>query len=674
MKIIVFAHSGGPGGAEHALRHLVAMLAERHEVDIILPDLERGEAAYYTERGHRCYHLPVPFALPDVSGALLHYARLDLADIVRVLREGAYDLALSNTLAILHGAWIARYLGIPHLHYVHEYLQDEELMPVALSRASYLAMVGESSSGIIACSDFVAGQFPEALQAPLRVLEPFDYTQAVEPRAFDDAGENVIQVIGTRSHRKHAVFALDVAKALALRGVPVRVDIIGSAHSADGRLGRMIQKRGVPVRVFDHHPDPYAINIATRTVTLVCATTEPYGLTVPESLRRGIPVVASRSGGPQGLLPSSLLYDVDDLEGCVRALEQVFAHYPDQVAQACQQYDTLAARIDRQSVTEALERTLTGALEHRVPIGSPRLDALVERVKPVLHLPLDTADMAAAIAKVGRREGVKQDAAAVVARIEAERQQPGTAVAEDLRRFDVVPFVMSAGMDRLYRHGLGLAVELAATCEDPGRLQMAAFIVSALDEWQREHQRSPRVLALGDGIGIDSLRFALAGFSVTYVDYDQSRMAEVAARHFDTVRASRRGRKLPVRVVDRVTHAYDAVVCLEVIEHVPDPAQFFEGVAGHVGEGGLLFISECFNGIENRWPTHLRSNESLAGMLPLMAPPTLDYVGTHPALPGKPFVFRRREADAPAAASCTDLLRQRTVERMLLQQRLDLGV
>ena len=146
MKIIVFAHSGGPGGAEHALRHLVAMLAERHEVDIILPDLERGEAAYYTERGHRGCHLPAPFGLPDVSGALLHYARLDLADIVRVLREGAYDLALSDTLAILHGAWIARYLGIPHLHYVHEYLQDEELMPVALSRASYLAMVGESSS------------------------------------------------------------------------------------------------------------------------------------------------------------------------------------------------------------------------------------------------------------------------------------------------------------------------------------------------------------------------------------------------------------------------------------------------------------------------------------------------------------------------------------------------
>jgi hypothetical protein len=59
---------------------------------------------------------------------------------------------------------------------------------------------------------------------------------------------------------------------------------------------------------------------------------------------------------------------------------------------------------------------------------------------------------------------------------------------------------MSDEMNSLYKRGFGFAIELAANYAKPASLQMAAFIVCALDELRDGLGRTPKVLALGDGL------------------------------------------------------------------------------------------------------------------------------------------------------------------------------
>lgn len=670
MNILVFAHSGAPGGAENALRHLVGLLSGRHHVEIILPSAELGEAAYYQSLGIPCHVMGMPWSLPDFSSTLLHYSTIDFKDIAAILTRGQFDIAISNTIAILHGAIIAGRMGIPHVFYAHEYLDDEELLPTSISKASYLEIIEACSAGIVSCSQFVADQFPGSGLDPLRVLEPYDYSLEPIRRVFHPDSECVLQVIGAQSLRKNPQFAVTLVKALKLRGYDVGLNVFGSKHSASGRLERALLKRGINCHASDHVHDPYVANHDKRVATMICASTEPYGLVIPESLRRAVPVISTRSGGPQELLPEEFLYDYGNLDECVRKVEHVFARYDDHVDQAETLYRSLSARKTRDQISGKIDQTLNLILSTWQPAGPARLDILADRVATLLRPPVGADTIAHNISTVAMKQGFSWNAASVSDLIREETAHPGAAVTTDLKRFEAVAYCMSSQMEALYRDGLGLAIELASTFNDPARLHVAAFIVCALEEMRRGLGRSPRILALGDEIGIDSLRLARCGFDVDYMDYERSAMSDIARLNFEAGRIEHA--ETDIRIVSEVEATYDAIVCLEVIERVPHPEQFSEAISGYLGNGGLLFMSDCFNGIEHRWPTHLYSNERFAGALPFLLSRNFEFVGVNKMPFGKPFVFRKKSDGR--STSWSDILHNRFLVDHFVRNQLDIGI
>lgn len=97
-----------------------------------------------------------------------------------------------------------------------------------------------------------------------------------------------------------------------------------------------------------------------------------------------------------------------------------------------------------------------------------------------------------------------------------------------------------------------------------------------------------RVLDMGCGAGLLAEPLARMGGSVVGVDAAPENVA-VARDH-----AAQSGLSIDYRSgeIDAVAgEAFDLITCLEVIEHVADPASFIAGLAGLLAPGGLLILS-----------------------------------------------------------------------------------
>ena len=97
-----------------------------------------------------------------------------------------------------------------------------------------------------------------------------------------------------------------------------------------------------------------------------------------------------------------------------------------------------------------------------------------------------------------------------------------------------------------------------------------------------------RVLDMGCGAGLLAEPLARMGGSVVGVDAAPENVA-VARDH-----AAQSGLSIDYRAgeIDAVAgEAFDLITCLEVVEHVADPASFIAGLAGLLAPGGLLILS-----------------------------------------------------------------------------------
>ncbi|MFA5786451.1 MAG: class I SAM-dependent methyltransferase [Actinomycetota bacterium] len=111
-----------------------------------------------------------------------------------------------------------------------------------------------------------------------------------------------------------------------------------------------------------------------------------------------------------------------------------------------------------------------------------------------------------------------------------------------------------------------------------------------------------RVYDFGCGIGTDALFLATRGYDVTIVDVDGP--ASRFARH----RFARH--RLPARFVESRSvlpepdGLYDAVVCFDVFEHLPDPLEAARRLVAALRPGGILVQQSTF-GDDGLYPCHL---------------------------------------------------------------------
>lgn len=202
----------------------------------------------------------------------------------------------------------------------------------------------------------------------------------------------------------------------------------------------------------------------------------------------------------------------------------------------------------------------------------------------------------------------------VTEKLRNEFSNPGSTVAAAFRERGIQPYVAGPDMDRFYAETDAFLYETAVWNRNRAKRQMRNWIIRHLRQYAAARSKSSLdVLMLGDGMGFDSTIIASAGQCLTYMELPGLQI-EFARRMFELA-------GMQIRMVtepDRLRgETFDAVIALDVLEHVPDPPAFVRMMTEYLRPGGRLITHAPFYMIHPAYPTHLKVNRRYSGSLSL---------------------------------------------------------
>jgi glycosyltransferase involved in cell wall biosynthesis len=254
----------------------------------------------------------------------------------RVLRDCGVEVVGSASSVVPHGALAAKLAGVPHVWHVRELYPSDTLHPV-LGVARTLRAIGGLSTAVVAPSSRVGRLFESSTK--LRVIpEGIDRRFFEAPRREKSelrerlrlgATDALLAVVGTLESSKNQIAAIRALASLRQRGTSASIALCGSAPDVAYR--EALAREALALGVSDHvhflgfQPDTIPLYDAADAL-LVVSRSDSFGLTIVEAMARGVPVVATRCGGPEELVvdgETGFLVPVDDVEACVEKLVRV---------------------------------------------------------------------------------------------------------------------------------------------------------------------------------------------------------------------------------------------------------------------------------------------------------------------------------------------------------------
>ena len=224
-------------------------------------------------------------------------------------------------------------------------------------------------------------------------------------------------------------------------------------------------------------------------------------------------------------------------------------------------------------------------------------------------------------------------------------------MAEQFKSRGLTPYVFSEGLEQFYSESDAFIFESAVWNRNRIKTDMRHWIARRLAAMPRRRDGEQlSVLCIGDGLGFDSAFLAGKGHAVTY--------HEVPGPHEAFARSVFERANVPVRVVTNQKElneaTFDVIVCLDVLEHVPDPPSFVGQLLPLLRPQGRLIVHAPFYMIHPAYPTHLKRNRAHSGSLRLYTQQGLRLVDGK--LFWNPLMLQRASESGPSMPAVRRLL------------------
>jgi SAM-dependent methyltransferase len=192
--------------------------------------------------------------------------------------------------------------------------------------------------------------------------------------------------------------------------------------------------------------------------------------------------------------------------------------------------------------------------------------------------------------------------------LQAENRQLGSTVSNELKARGIAPFRWSEELLTFYRETTAFLFESLVWNRSVQKQSMQRWIIRYL---RARLERGCRVLIYGDGLGFDSAALAMAGHDVTYFEVSKKSMG-FARQLFDNLGCRVRMLDDPMAMEQE---SFDVVVCLDVLEHVPNPVETVRSIQNYMCQGGCLIVHAPFWYLAASVGTHLVSNLRYSGSI-----------------------------------------------------------
>lgn len=638
MRILFVEFTSAISGAERSLLELIQGLRDEHELALACPTGPLADRA--AELGVPV--LPIPASQLTFRLHPRHTTR-GLADMARaarrlrsIVRGLLPDVVHANSIrAGLLAIPAARGLGSVVVH-------CRDALPQGWPGAAVRAVVLSGSDGVVAISRYVA----ESLAGPdwaARHVTVVD--NAVDAARFDPSsvsrddcraslapdGGLVLSVIAQITPWKGQDLAIQTLAELRRRGRDAQLLIVGEAKfvgAATRHDNRAFERElhalvatndlAAHVRFLGERSDPECI-LAATDVLLVPSIDEPFGRTIIEAMAMGVPVAATSVGGPREIL-------VDEVAGHIvssrrtaqwaDAVEDLASWPPERRGAGRVVVETRFSRrrhatgmiaVYEAAVAHGMDLRRRGRARAQSSIalgygaGMPLRHRVAEAIRPKLQL---AGEQLYRVADGTSRAAFRNETRALSAPITingvtidtvddiAEFTGLGRAVAEAevaTRRslnFRSEWFATPAQIRRDHWFYLSSKTYLFANAS---HFTDGAFVPAFRDRVRV----GARVLDFGGGSGELSLQLAAAGYHVTFLELN------CLQRDFMRFRIDRHALHGMVEVLDPWASvpraAFDAVIAMDVIEHLPNAAEILrEKLIPARKDDGLLVENSPF--------------------------------------------------------------------------------
>jgi len=374
-KILAVSHDSSLYGAQRSLLDIVSGLTSKgHQVDVCVPNQGLFVDSLRT-LGITVYIVNFDRWIPSSSDIkieskllwlkyLLHLPK-SLAKITKIIRSGQYEVVYTNTVTVLDFAIAAWLCHIPHVWHLRESAADNPQLKSPLSNRRVIALVSCLSDQVIFNSNYLQRKYAAPANKKFSVIYNGIQIQTLPPLRPPRLPNIPLSIvtIGYMERRKGLDVLLDALILLPLeQQLKIQLTVAGLveekylATEIAPRLARVASRV-----VLMGWVDSIDALLKSSDLLVSSARDEPFGRTLIEAMMVGVPILSTRSGGPEEII-------IDGVTGLL-----VHSEAPNEIA------DALTRLIDKPSILNRL-----GAAGYERASSTFSLQSYVEGVENTL--------------------------------------------------------------------------------------------------------------------------------------------------------------------------------------------------------------------------------------------------------------------------------------------------